>query len=38
MLTHEARESAAQKAISLIDELDVVADKTVLIRVEGSRQ
>ncbi len=36
MLTHEARESAAQKAISSIDKLDVVAEKTVVIRVEGN--
>ncbi|HDZ91503.1 MAG: homoserine dehydrogenase [Deltaproteobacteria bacterium] len=36
MLTHEARESAAQKAISAIDKLDVVTDKTVVIRVEGN--
>ncbi len=36
MLTHEARESQAQKAIRLIDELDVVTDKTVVIRVEGN--
>jgi homoserine dehydrogenase len=37
MLTHEARESAMQKAISLIDDLDVVAEKTMVIRVEGSQ-
>lgn len=37
MLTHEARESAVQKAISLIDQLDVVAKKTMVIRVEGGR-
>ncbi len=36
MLTHEARESQAQNAIQLIDRLDVVTDKTVVIRVEGS--
>jgi homoserine dehydrogenase len=36
MLTHEARESQAQKAIQLIDHLDVVTDKTVVIRVEGN--
>ncbi len=35
MLTHEARESNVQKAISLIDELDVLTNKTVLIRVES---
>ena len=33
MLTHEALESNVQKAIFLIDELDVLTDKTVLIRV-----
>jgi homoserine dehydrogenase len=37
MLTHEARESAVQKAVSLIDRLNVVAEKTMVIRVEGSR-
>ncbi len=37
MLTHEARESGVQKAISLIDDLDVVAEKTVMIRVEGGQ-
>ena len=36
MLTHEARESQAQQAIRLIDDLDVVTDKTVVIRVEGN--
>jgi homoserine dehydrogenase len=36
MLTHEARESQAQNAIRLIDELDVVTDRTVVIRVEGN--
>jgi len=35
MLTHEARESAVHKAVSLIDELDVVAEKTMVIRVAG---
>jgi homoserine dehydrogenase len=34
MLTHEALESNAQRAISLIDGLDVVTDKTVMVRVE----
>jgi len=37
MLTHEARESEVQKAISTIDALDVVAEKTVVIRVEGAQ-
>lgn len=35
MLTHEAQESNVQKAISLMDELEVLTDKTVLIRVES---
>ncbi|MFZ7111648.1 MAG: homoserine dehydrogenase [Desulfatiglandales bacterium] len=34
MLTHEAKESNVRKAISLIDQLDVLTDKTMLIRVE----
>jgi len=37
MLTHEARENEVQKAISSIDALDVVAEKTVVIRVEGAQ-
>jgi len=37
MLTHEARERDVQKAISLIDDLDVVPEKTVVIRVEGGQ-
>lgn len=37
MLTHEAKESGVRKAISLIDGLDVVAEKTVVIRVEGAQ-
>jgi homoserine dehydrogenase len=35
MLTHEAQESDAQKAISLIDELEVVTSNTLMIRVEN---
>lgn len=35
MLTHEAREYSVKKAISLIDQLDVLTDKTVMIRVEN---
>jgi len=35
MLTHEAVECNVQKAVSLIDQLDVVMDKTVMIRVEN---
>lgn len=34
MLTHEAREANVRKALKEIDELDVLLDKTVLIRVE----
>ncbi|WP_028320728.1 homoserine dehydrogenase [Desulfatiglans anilini] len=36
MLTHEARERSAQRAIGLIDRLDVLTDRTVMIRVEGA--
>jgi homoserine dehydrogenase len=35
MLTHEARESNVQKAVSLIDGLDVLTGKSMIIRVEG---
>ncbi|MBI4767233.1 MAG: homoserine dehydrogenase [Deltaproteobacteria bacterium] len=34
MMTHEARESAVQKAIQEIDRLPVITDRTVIIRVE----
>ena len=34
MLTHEARESSVKKALSLMDQLDVLTDKTMVIRVE----
>ena len=34
MLTHEARERDVKKSLELIDELDVVTEKTVLFRVE----
>ena len=34
MLTHEARESGVIKALSLLDQLDVLTDKTMVIRVE----
>jgi len=37
MLTHKALEKDAKKAISIIDALDVVTGKTVMIRVEGSK-
>ena len=36
MLTHEARERSAQEAIAAIDDLDVVTDRTVVIRVQGN--
>jgi homoserine dehydrogenase len=36
MLTHEARERDTQKAIALIDKLDVVTHKTMVLRVEKS--
>ncbi|MCP4668411.1 MAG: homoserine dehydrogenase, partial [Deltaproteobacteria bacterium] len=35
MLTHEARESSVLKALSLMDELEVVTDQTIMIRVEA---
>lgn len=35
MLTHEALESNVRKALSVIDTLDVLTDKTVMIRVYG---
>ncbi|NOZ26044.1 MAG: homoserine dehydrogenase [Nitrospirae bacterium] len=35
VLTHRARERDVQKALQEIDRLDVVADKTAFIRVEG---
>ncbi len=34
MITHEAKEAAVHLALSEIDELDVVKDKTILIRIE----
>jgi homoserine dehydrogenase len=34
MLTHEAQESSVIKALSLMDRLDVLTDKTMVIRVE----
>ncbi len=37
MMTHEAQERHVKKAISLIDDLDVVAEKTMMIRVEGGQ-
>ncbi len=35
MLTHEAKEKAVREAIEKIDQLDVVTDKTLIIRVEA---
>ena len=35
MLTHDARESNVQKAISLMNELEILTDKTIMIRVEN---
>ncbi len=37
MITHEAREEAVRVALSEIDQLEVVKDKTVLIRIEDWR-
>jgi homoserine dehydrogenase len=37
MLTHEARESSVLKALSLMDQLDVLKDKTMIIRVEEGK-
>jgi homoserine dehydrogenase len=36
-ITHEAKEAAVQAALSEIDQLDMVKDKTVLIRIEDWR-
>ena len=38
MLTHTAKESNVKKAVSEIDQLDVVSDKTVLIRIEDENE
>jgi homoserine dehydrogenase len=35
MMTHEARERDMREALRAIDKLDVVAGKTISIRVEG---
>ncbi len=37
MITHEATEAAVRDALSEIDQLDVVKDKTMLIRIEDQR-
>ena len=34
MMTHEAREADVRKALAKIDKLDVVTDKSTLIRIE----
>jgi homoserine dehydrogenase len=36
MLTHEAKESSVLKALSELDPLEVLTDKTIMIRVEAS--
>ena len=36
MLTHEAQESSVRKALSMMDQLDVLTDKTMMVRVEES--
>ena len=38
MMTHTAKESNVKKAVSEIDQLDVVSDKTVLIRIEDENE
>jgi homoserine dehydrogenase len=38
MLTHEAKESSARRALSQMERLEVLTDKTVTIRVEASRK
>jgi hypothetical protein len=37
MLSHLAKEADVQKAIAEIDDLDVVGEKTVLIRIEDEQ-
>jgi len=37
MLTHEAKESNVTKALSLMDRLEVLTDKTMVIRVEDGK-
>jgi homoserine dehydrogenase len=37
MITHKAKEAAVMAALSAIDALDVVKDKTLLIRIEDWR-
>jgi len=38
MLTHEAKESSVMQALSQMEQLEVLTDKTVTIRVEASKQ
>ncbi|MBC8247774.1 MAG: homoserine dehydrogenase, partial [Deltaproteobacteria bacterium] len=38
MMSHTAKESNVKKAVSEIDQLDVVSDKTVLIRIEDENE
>jgi homoserine dehydrogenase len=37
MLTHEAKESSVRRALDQMEQLEVLTDRTVTIRVEGSR-
>jgi homoserine dehydrogenase len=37
MLTHEAKESSVRKALAQMEQLNVLTDKTMAIRVEGTR-
>ena len=37
MLTHEAKESSVMRALSQMEQLEVLTDKTMTIRVEGTR-
>jgi hypothetical protein len=37
MLTHEAKERSVRRALAQMEQLDVLTDKTMTIRVEGSR-
>ena len=38
MLTHEAKERSVMRALSQMEQLEVLTDKTMTIRVEGSRK
>jgi hypothetical protein len=37
MLTHEAKESSVMQALCQMEQLEVLTDKTVTIRVEASK-